>query len=316
LIGLDFSGVALIMPVFNDRESCKMLLRDIGKISAAKNWNFCLVDDGSLRNAPETIDLNDAGLSGVVLRLHRNVGHQPALACGLGYACDQWKNTRIVLLDSDGEDRPEDILQLLEKLDSQKNGAMVAARRRRSESLSFQVFYMIYKFLFRALTGNTIRFGNFMALSPLAAKRLSAMNETWVHVAASLIASRTPIALVETDRGNRYAGNSTMNFVSLAIHGMRATMVFADAVFMRMIILSILIIFGSATFTTIAIAIKFLGFASPGWLTTVLGSTASIMIQVASLAAVSLVLAGIKQSDTPQNVSKKFQEYIASVEKT
>jgi polyisoprenyl-phosphate glycosyltransferase len=304
------------MPVFNDRESCAMLLNDIGKISVAKNWNFCLVDDGSIRNAPQISDLKNAGLRGVVLRLHRNIGHQPALACGLGYVCDQWKNNSVVLIDADGEDRPEDILRLLEKLNPAELGASVAARRRRSESISFQLFYAIYKFMFRALTGRTIRFGNFMALTPSAARRVSAMNETWVHVAASLIASRTPISLVETDRGHRYAGKSTMNFVSLAVHGMRAIMVFADALFMRIIILSLFVILGSTAFMIAAITMKFFGLTSPGWLTTVLGATASIMIQVASLAAVSLVLAGVKESDTPQKVSRKYEEYIAAIEET
>ena len=311
-----FLPVSVVMPVFNDRESSLLLLQDIAKLPGATRWQFCLVDDGSTRNAPELADLKAAGLQGCVLRLLRNVGHQSAIACGLGYASATWPEATVVLIDADGEDQPHDIPKLLGGVDPSTISACVAARRNRSESFSFKAFYVIYKMLFRALTGRIIRFGNFMALSPKAAKRVSVMSETWVHVAASLLASRVPTTMVETDRGTRYAGKSTMNFVALAVHGMRATMVFADVVFMRILIASILVISVAATIPLIALSMKFMGLASPGWLTTVLGATASIMIQVASLAAVSLVLAGVSRSDTPGNVAKRFKEYIATVETT
>jgi glycosyltransferase involved in cell wall biosynthesis len=308
--------MTVVMPVFNDQESCAQLLAEIAELPDARQWHFCLVDDGSIRSPPRVLDLAQAGLSGVVLRLHRNVGHQSAIACGLTYACATWEGTGVLVIDADGEDRPVDIPELLSRLDTSTCSASVALRRRRSEGAAFRVFYAIYRRLFRVMTGRTIRFGNFMALSAPAARRLSSMHETWLHVAAALLASRIPVQTVSIDRGCRYAGRSTMNFVSLSVHGMRAMMVFADTVFMRILMACVGVIATASLLTAVAGALKFFERASPGWLTTVASSMGIVTIQMASLVAVSLVLAGVMHGDSPREVLNRYKDFIADVEST
>jgi polyisoprenyl-phosphate glycosyltransferase len=47
------------------------------------------------------------GLSGVVIKLKRNVGHQRAIAIGLNYVADHHPDIACtVVMDSDGEDTP------------------------------------------------------------------------------------------------------------------------------------------------------------------------------------------------------------------
>ena len=101
-----------------------------------------------------------------------------------------------------------------------RRGCRCCPTPERSKPLRFRIFYSMYRFVFRLLTGRTIRFGNFVALSRRSVGRLI-NQETWVHFAASLMVSRLRIGTVETDRGTRYAGKSQMNFISLTLHGLR-----------------------------------------------------------------------------------------------
>lgn len=306
----------LIIPVFNDRTSCAVLLGQLSALFSANDWRICLIDDGSTSDPPLLSDLIDSGLSGVILRLPHNIGHQAAIVCGIGYVAANWPGASAVIMDADGEDRPDAIPALMSQLDPTMLCAVVAQRRLRTESFVFRFFYGVYKALFRLLTGHPIDFGNFMALSGPAVLRLASMHQTWLHIPAALIASRIPRKNVPIDRGRRYAGQSRMNFVSLSVHGMRALMVFADVVLMRLIFGGIVLIVAAATIALIALALKVTGNATPGWFTTVVGILVVMVIQMLEIFAAFLILAGMARSDALRDASKAYQDCIVSVEAT
>ena len=224
-----------IIPVFNDRPSCVVVLRELATLKTPHDRYICLIDDGSISDPPTLSDLNDCGLSGVILRLPHNMGHQAAIACGLGYVAANLPVASVVIMDGDGEDRPETVPILLSHLDPIKLCAIVAERRRRTEGLTFRTAYKVYRALFRALTGHTVDFGNFMVLSRDSVHRLASMHQTWLHLPAALIASRIPRKSIPIDRGERYSGPSRMNYLSLSLRGARALMVFADVIIVRLI---------------------------------------------------------------------------------
>ena len=154
---------------------------------------------------------------------------------------------------------------MLEALQKGDVDVVVAERRKRSESWHFRLFYTFYRRLFQLMTGRTIRFGNFTALTMRSVKRLAAMQELWVHVAASIIISRLRVGKVATDRGTRYAGRSQMNFVSLALHGLRSMMVMAEDVLVRVGVFCSLLGAMALTLLGTSVVLKLIGFATPGW---------------------------------------------------
>ena len=84
----------------------------------------------------------------MVLKLRRNVGHQRAIAIGLGYASELMQPAqRSVVMDSDGEDLPSTIPDLLQA-DCQDVDVVVAQRKSRVETLKFKAFYQVYKRFF------------------------------------------------------------------------------------------------------------------------------------------------------------------------
>jgi hypothetical protein len=111
-----------------------------------------------------------------------------------------------------------------------------AARFRRSESLFFRFCYHSYRGLHKALTGVSVRVGNFSIVPFWALNSLVVVSELWNHYAAAVIKSRLPCTTIPTQRGTRLAGSSRMNFFGLMLHGMSALSVYGDVIGIRLLV--------------------------------------------------------------------------------
>lgn len=288
----DFRTLAIITPVFEDVEASSRLFAEIARECSTDTF-IVAVDDGSIRQ-PLGIDaITAVGLRGVVLKLKRNIGHQRAIAVGLGYAAERLPGMRVVVMDSDGEDLPATIPALLTELAKPDVDVVVAQRRNRVESLRFKTFYLVYKWLFKLLTGRAIGFGNFMALSEAAVRRLASMGEVGTHVAGSVLLSRLRWTALPLDRGPRYAGQSKMNFVGLVLHGFRALMVFSEDVLVRVGMACTLVAGLSLLGSAIAIVLKSIGYATPGWFSMALGILVLVFLQTGAITLMTLMMAGV-----------------------
>lgn len=312
------SLVAIVTPVYEDQESFAELCRQLASVERAvggAKFHIIAVDDGSLGAPPKLTALTEASVQGEILRLARNVGHQAAIAIGLARAY-VLKPEACIVMDSDGEDTPQAIPHLLQALKGATVDVAAAERAKRSETFTFRAFYAIYKRLFKVATGQVLRFGNFMALSPIALERLSGMYETSTHVAAAVVKAKLRRADVPTDRGVRYAGSSKMNFPSLVLHGMRAVMVFADLVLTRMA-LALVAMAGVVVAVVLgAFAAKLMGAATPGWVTIVTGFALSLFLQTGLFTMITLIVSSLGRVDTPPKVRERALEYVARTERS
>lgn len=304
-------SVVIVMPVYEDVEAAKHLCVALRK-ELGPDIYVVAVDDGSVRKPIEASNLQAASLDGIVIKLKRNVGHQRAIAIGLSYVADRLPNAQqVVIMDSDGEDLPTTIPVLLSTLAQPDVDLVVAQRKSRVETLSFRMFYVAYKWLFKLLSGRTISFGNFMAMKPAAVKRMASMQELWLHVAGCALSSKLRISTCPLDRGARYAGKSKMNFVGLVLHGFKGLMVFAEDVLVRVGIactgVAALSIVGSA----FAIGLKLFNYATPGWFSVALGILLLVFLQTGALTLMSLMLTGVIRGGLVVNVS--YHEFIDNI---
>ncbi|MCC2113702.1 MAG: glycosyltransferase [Hyphomicrobiales bacterium] len=311
----------VVTPVFDDRESFTTLCKSLAAESKDLRYHVVAVDDGSLAAPPEPADIAASGLDGEVLRLARNVGHQAAIAIGLARVADHElleDAEGCIVMDCDGEDAPAAVPDLIKAVEtpSEDIDIVVAARARRSETLTFRAFYVLYRFFFRLLTGWEIRFGNFMAMKPAAVHRLTAMHETWTHVAGAVVKSRLRRKSLPVDRAARYSGQSRMNFIGLVLHGMRAVMVFADAVLTRMTLLCIAMASLTVLSIATALTLKAFGRATPGWVTTVTGFSLTIFVQIGVLTMITLIINGLTRFESPKKLKRLAQDTIAKIEPT
>ncbi|WP_141266836.1 glycosyltransferase [Thermodesulfovibrio sp. Kuro-1] len=299
--------IAIVTPVYEDRESLKMLLEDIEKLTF--DVTVFAVDDGSVNKPLQREDISQfRKVSIKIIKLTRNLGHQKAIAVGLNYVYHNYKNEFdfVVTMDSDGEDIPAQISNLIESLLREKKDIAVASRKKRKETISFKIFYFFYKLIFAILTGKKINFGNFIVFQSKLLKRIISMNEIWLHLAASVLLSKLRIAYVPTDRGSRYRDKSKMNFVGLVLHGFRALMVFAEDVLVRIGIFSTFVACLSVIGIIIAFILKFWGNATPGWFSIVVGVLFVVFLLTGILSLISLMLTGVLKNNTVSNRNYEF----------
>ena len=299
-------SLVVVAPVFEDGDLAARFCRDVLRALGSEAM-VVLVDDGSVRNPLRPSAIAEAGLRGTVVRLRRNLGHQRAIAAGLSYVAERMPEAHVLVMDSDGEDVPETSRPLLQALKNGDVDVVVAKRKQRQESLVFKAFYALYKLVFLALSGRGISFGNFMALTPAAVRRLAAMPELWTHVASSVLLSRLRVAFQPIDRGRRYGGQSKMNFSALVLHGVRALMVFSEDVLVRVCVLCAAVAASAVAMIALAVVLKAIGFATPGWFSVALGILLLVLLQTGTLTLMTLMLSGAARGSSLTVVDYRAQ---------
>jgi glycosyltransferase involved in cell wall biosynthesis len=288
--------VRLVIPVFNDWTSFRLLLQELEKVAAALPFQIFVsaIDDGS--NDDPLVSLSDlpafAHLLGAeIVHLSVNLGHQRAIAVGLCVAAHDHDCDAVLIMDADGEDPPQAIQTLTANIGNRTDFCFVAQRAKRIETASFKLFYVLYKAFFKLVTGKSISFGNFSILSSSYVDRLVMVSDLWNNLPAAVLRSRLPITPVPIHRGRRYAGKSKMNFTSLVIHGLSGISVYADTIFVRLLMLSGILIFLSAICVIVLFALRIFvpAHATPGWATTITFGLAIIILQVLFTALSSIL---------------------------
>ncbi|MFN4122003.1 MAG: glycosyltransferase [Flavobacteriales bacterium] len=260
------ASVAIITPVFNDWESYNKLVDNTTALLAEKfsfdRILFVAVDDCS----SQEVIVENAKANVKLISLNRNVGHQKAIAVGLSYAAFNLKEFDFfIVMDSDGEDKPEDVIRLIDKSEISKQ-IVFAKRSKRSESTLFKFFYKIYKLVFKLLTGQSIYFGNFSVIPSKYIQKIVHVSEIWNHYSGAVIRSRLPYTTVDSERGKRYFGQSKMNFTNLVLHGLSAVSIYMDQMAVRLLFLTIFLILFTISGVLVVLTMKFITHvAIPGW---------------------------------------------------
>ena len=146
-------------------------------------------------------------------------------------------------MDGDGEDRPEELKLLIEKVIEYPDKIVTADRVKRAEGPLFQLCYLIHKYLTFIFTGKSIKFGNYTCLPRSAVTRMLADPATWSSFSGSLskiIKDRTSIP---STRGPRYFSPSKMSFFNLIKHSLSIIAVFKMTVLVRSVIFLAVYIF-------------------------------------------------------------------------
>ena len=312
----DLDKIICLTPVYNDWESFSILVDTIIKTYVTQNKyaiQILAINDGS--SDESEYHSNDIPVE--VINLKVNVGHQRAIAIGLQYIADTKSDfDYVIVLDSDGEDRPEDIDMLVSKAKSLNDKRIVfAQRKKRSESFFFKIGYFFYKHLFYALTGHKINFGNFSCLPKNLLKRVVVEENLWNHYSGSIIQSRTPYDKVLLDRGARYAGYSKMNFTNLILHGLSSISVYFDSLSVRILKLSLfgVLLCFLAVIGILSVRI-FTDQSIPGWASSLILIIFGIILQLFSVTLIVLLLQLSSRKKISAPNTKIYLDFIESIE--
>ena len=307
--------IIILIPVLNDKESLNSLLAELAvsvKEFSDSKFSALIIDDGSSDSMK--IDA-PSEFSMTILHLLRNIGHQKAIAVGLAYIKENLSCDKVLVMDADGEDRPEDAVALLKESMNNPGKIIFAKRKSRQEGSGFRLFYSIYKFAFRVLTGKKIAFGNFLLMPKSMLDKVVYYSEIWNHIAGGILKAGLPYSSIITHRGKRYAGKSKMSFHSLLMHGLGAIAVFMDLIASRLLIFSLILI-GFAILVILAVTgIKvFTDLAIPGWTSTVVSAMLIILLQSFLLSLFTIFLYLSSQSQRKFIPAHHYKDYTGPAE--
>ena len=217
--------ISIIVPVYNEESSLPFFFKRIRKVldSLESKYSFkvLLIDDGGRDQSwkmIQEISQNDDCFSGI--RLSRNFGHQAALSCGYDLASGE----ALISIDSDLQDPPEVIPELIRRWE-EGNKVVLAVRRKREGETKFKlwtakIYYKIISKLSESETQESS--GDFRLLDRVAVNALKKITETHRYIRGLVGWLGFQRCVVEYDRSPRIAGTtkySIIKMIRLAMDG-------------------------------------------------------------------------------------------------
>ncbi len=237
--------IKLLIPLYNDWQSLLKLLENINHVISDMDHiiSIVVVNDGSTEKIPKRFSSYSKINSIKIINLKENVGHARSIATGLKFILENDDFDYIIPMDSDGEDRPDEIKELIKKIDPQSNLPIVCERVKRSEGIFFRFCYFLHKLITFTFTGRSIKFGNFTCLPKEVVKSMTNVKATWSSFSGSLSTISIVKIGIPSERGTRYFGPSKMSFKNLIIHSLSIIAVFKFNVLIRSILFFFIYLF-------------------------------------------------------------------------
>ena len=227
--------IIISIPVYNDWESLNKLLSELNenvKFFNDINFECLIINDASTVQPSELSKPSNFG-SLTLINMKENRGHARCNAFGVRYVFQNKKFDYLILMDGDGEDRPEEIKSLIEKIKENPIFSVVAKRVKRSEGIFFQFLYQLHKLVTFIFTGQNINFGNYSILTRSDVEKLHTKASLWSSFSGSVKKNLKPLNTIDSTRGLRYFGPSQMSLLKLMIHSFSIVAVFKYNVFFR-----------------------------------------------------------------------------------
>ena len=237
--------IKILIPVYNDWQSVVKLLENINSevSSLSHEFSVIIVIDASTENRPE-ISLNLDSLKSIqIINMNKNLGHARCNATGLKYILEKEEFDYVIPMDGDGEDRPEEIKQIVDNLNYNPHKPIVGERIKRSEGIFFKFCYFVHKIITSTFTGQSIKFGNYTCLPKSTVGKMINEKATWSSFSGSLAKVAKDRAIIPSERGTRYFGPSKMSFKNLLIHSLSIISVFKINVLIRSILFVLVYLF-------------------------------------------------------------------------
>ena len=239
------SKIKILIPIYNDWQSAFKLLENINsKVSVLDDeFSVIIVDDASTETRPDFLADLDRLKSIQIINMEENKGHARCNAAGLKYINEKEDFDYVIPMDGDGEDRPEELCLLIEKIKDHPGAAVTACRVKRSEGFIFKFCYLFHKYLTHIFTGQTIKYGNYTCLPKSIVNEMVNEPSTWSSFSGSLAKIAKDRKSIPSERGTRYFGPSKMSFINLLKHSLSIIAVFKKALFVRSIFFLIVYLF-------------------------------------------------------------------------
>lgn len=293
--------ILVILPSLFEGPTLKTLVPEVsGAVQDAfsdTKTSFLVLDDSQGADL-ELVELAESRDDLEVWQPASRLGHQRANIAAIRALGSRVADYQaVVTMDADGEDSPEDVPRLLAPILNADADVVLAQRGKRSVGNSFRFGYLMYKALFRLLTGLSITSGNFAATRgswwPLVASA-----GIWdLHFAGALASSQGRVERVLCDRRKRRDGKSRMGGAAgLVAYGLGFALPYSMRIAVRAAYLTAFAGLVAVALTLTVVLLRlFTQTSTPGWTTTVIVGAALVFLGSLSVLTISLVLSAVTQ---------------------
>lgn len=207
--------LSIVAPFYNEEEVlpdfCRRLYKTMNE--TGKSWEAVFVNDGSRDNGSRIIESQPAPYGQIkILDFSRNFGHQAALTAGI----DNASGDAIIIMDSDLQDPPEIIPEMIKRWEEGVD-VVYAVRKKRKESwLKRMCYHLFYRLLvFFSDTDIPMDSGDFCLMDRAVAEQLRSLKEhrRFVRGLRAWVGFRQ--APLEYERDARLAGAEKYSFIKL-----------------------------------------------------------------------------------------------------
>ena len=258
--------ISIVSPVFDEEVCVCELYRQLSSVlpQIADDYEIVLVDDGSRDSSWSRIaDIasRDQHVKGI--RFSRNFGHHYAISAGLDHCNGDW----VVIMDSDLQDPPEAIPELLKKaLEGYDIVVALRANRKFSafKNLTSKLFYKLFRYL--TDTDYDGAAGVFRIMSRRSVAALRRFTEVDRFFPALAFWIGFPQGSITVTHGKRYAGTTKYPFAKQLALAVNASLSFSDKPIVLVVYCGLLVAGFSALFTLyIVLRAIFGSFATLGY---------------------------------------------------
>ena len=237
--------IKILIPVYNDWQSVFKLLENINLEVSTLDAEFSviIINDASTEDRLGFSVNLDNLKSLQVINMRENRGHARCNAAGLKHINEKEDFDYVIPMDGDGEDRPQELSLLIEKIKEYPDTVVTANRVKRSEGFIFKLCYLAHKYLTLVFTGQTIKYGNYTCLPKSVVNEMINEPATWNSFSGSLAKITNDRKSIPSERGQRYFGPSKMSFIDLLTHSFSIIAVFKTTLLIRSVLFLIAYLF-------------------------------------------------------------------------
>ena len=205
-------SLSVVVPVYNDEEVLDELVRRLIPVakSLSENFEVIFIDDGSRDQSWKILlKIQKSNPNIKIIKLARNFGQSNSTAAGLDHAMGDV----IVIMDSDLQDRPEDIPKLIQSMDDNDTDMAIVKWISRKDSFSKKFFSRFFHSVSDKITNLHYEpgLGVFRVLRKNALDQIKNIPETTGTTLSLMYWSGFEYSIVELERDARYAGASGYN---------------------------------------------------------------------------------------------------------
>jgi len=204
--------LSIVIPVYNDEDVLDELNRRLIPVAEAlaEDYEVIFIDDGSKDQSWKIlVQLQKSNSKLKIIKLARNFGQSNSTAAGLDHA----KGDIIVIMDSDLQDRPEDIPKLIDSMEENDTDMAIVKWISRKDSWSKKFVSRFFHTVSDRITNIHYEpgLGVFRTIRKSALEQIKNIPETTGTTLSLMYWSGFEYSIVELQRDARYAGASGYN---------------------------------------------------------------------------------------------------------